>query len=103
MVANQADEIDVLDPKGKVIAKLGDFEGVENGVPRGLLFPASPAFSPDGKWLYVSNLALDVTVPGLGLTQAIDSQWAHQVKRYTIARLRAKIPPLGDNDHGHDR
>jgi sugar lactone lactonase YvrE len=101
VVANQADEIDVLDLKGKVIAKLGDFDGVQNGVPRGLLFPASPVFSPDGKWLYVSNLALDVTVPGLGLTQAIDSQWAHQVKRYTIARLRAKIPPPGDD--GHDR
>lgn len=97
-VANQSDEIVVLDPTGKVIAKLGDFAGIEKGVPQGLLFPASPAFSLDGKWLYVSNLALDVRVPGLGLTQAIDSQWAQQVKRYTIARLRAKIPPPGDED-----
>ncbi|HEU0156061.1 MAG TPA: SMP-30/gluconolactonase/LRE family protein [Stellaceae bacterium] len=101
VVANQADEIDVLDPTGKVIAKLGDFAGIKHGVPQGLLFPASPAFSPDGRWLYVSNIGLDLRVPGLGLVQAIDSQWAHQVTRYTISRLRAKIPPLGAEDnHG---
>src|SRR5215469_15341323 len=29
--ANQADEIVVVDPTGKVIAKLGDFNGVQNG------------------------------------------------------------------------
>jgi len=50
VAANQADEIVVIDKTGKVIAKLGDFNGVdEDGVPHGLLFPASPAFSPDGK------------------------------------------------------
>jgi len=63
-------------------------------VPQGLLFPASLAFGADGKWLYVSDLALDVTVPGLGLTEAIDSQWAHLVKRYTVSKLRATIPPF---------
>ncbi len=93
--ANQEDEIVVVDPTGKVIAKLGDFYGVdEKGVPQGLLFPASLAFGADGKWLYVSDLALDVTVPGLGLTEAIDSQWAHLVKRYTVSKLRATIPPF---------
>src|SRR6516165_8423708 len=45
VAANQADEIVVVDPTGKAIAKLGDFNGVQNGVTRGLLFPASPAFS----------------------------------------------------------
>jgi hypothetical protein len=44
--------------------------------------------------LYVSDLALDVTVPGLGLTEAIDSKWAHIVKRYTVSKLRATIPPF---------
>jgi sugar lactone lactonase YvrE len=93
--ANQEDEIVVLDPTGKVIAKLGDFEGVDQqGVPHGLLVPASPAFSRDGQGLYVTNLALDFTVLPLGLTQAIDSPWAREVTHYTVAKLRARIPPI---------
>jgi hypothetical protein len=37
----------------KVIAKLGDFGGIDpKGIARGLLFPASLAFSQDGKWLH---------------------------------------------------
>jgi sugar lactone lactonase YvrE len=97
VAANQADEIVVIDPTGKAIAKLGDFDGIDkHGVPQGLLFPASPAFSADGKFLYVSNLALDLRL-AVG-AQAVDSQWAAEVKGYTISRLRAEIPPLGDND-----
>jgi DNA-binding beta-propeller fold protein YncE len=43
--ANQEDDITVLDKTGKVIAKLGDFNGIgEQGLVRGLLFPASLAF-----------------------------------------------------------
>ena len=46
--ANQEDEIVVIDKTGKVIAKLGDFRGIDqNGIAQGLLFPASPAFSKD--------------------------------------------------------
>jgi sugar lactone lactonase YvrE len=42
VAANQADEIVVLDPSGRVIAKLGDFDGIDrHGAPVGLLFPAS--------------------------------------------------------------
>src|SRR4029453_14950596 len=42
LAANQADEIVVVNPAGRVIAKLGDFEGLDpKGAPRGLLFPAS--------------------------------------------------------------
>jgi len=93
--ANQADEIVVVYPTGKAIAKLGDFRGLDNaGVPRGLLFPASPAFSPDGQWLYVSNLALDLRL--FGLPQSVDSQWTAKVKRYTVSRIKAKIPPFPD-------
>jgi sugar lactone lactonase YvrE len=95
--ANQADEIVVVDPTGKAIAKLGDFNGLdEHGVPQGLFFSASPAFSLDGKFLYVSNLALDLRLAGS--QQTVDSQWADQVKRYTISRLRAEIPKFGDDD-----
>jgi sugar lactone lactonase YvrE len=97
VAANQADEMVVVNPHGKVIAKLGDFNGVTDaGQPRGLLFPASPAFSLDGAFLYVTNLALDITV--LGLPQAVDSQWAHLVNHYTIARIPTQLPAVTDGD-----
>ena len=94
--ANQADEIVVVDPKGKAIAKLGDFDGVNHGMTNGLLFPASPAFSPDGKWLYVTNLEFDLRTLGPNNTgpQAVDSQWTTQVTQHSIARLGARIPPI---------
>jgi streptogramin lyase len=98
VAANQADEIVVVDPTGKAIAKLGDFDGVDKkGVPQGLLFPASPDFSKDGNFLYVSNLTLDLRL--FGLVESVDSQWAAQAQRYTISRIKARIPPIG---HGQD-
>jgi sugar lactone lactonase YvrE len=97
VAANQSDEIVVIDKTGKVIAKLGDFDGIDpQGSPIGLLFPASPALF--GNWLYVTNLSLDLrNVEG---PQTIDSQWADQVTLHTVSRLRAGIPgkPGG---HGH--
>jgi sugar lactone lactonase YvrE len=101
VAANQADEIVVVDPTGKVIAKLGDFDGVSrNGTPRGLLFPASPAFSADGESLYVTNLALDLRI--FGLPQAVDSQWCAQVRHYTVSKIRARIPSIGADDDRDD-
>ncbi len=95
VAANQADEIVVVDPTGKAIAKLGDFRGVTaDGVPQGVLFPASPAFSRDGQTLYVTNLSLDLRLFG---HQTVDSQWAAQVKRYTVSKIPATIPPLSGN------
>jgi sugar lactone lactonase YvrE len=100
-VANQADEVVVVDPSGRAIAKLGDFNGVdEGGVPHGLLFPASPAFSADGKFLYVTNLALDLRL--FGLVEAVDSQWTAEVKLYTISKIRARIPEIGRETEGGD-
>jgi sugar lactone lactonase YvrE len=97
VAANQADEIVVVDTTGKVIAKLGDFNGVDDdGVPQGLLFPASPDFSKDGKFLYVTNLALDLRLAGSEL--AVDSAWADLVEHYTISRIRARIPTQPDED-----
>jgi sugar lactone lactonase YvrE len=96
--ANQSDEIVVLDPTGKVVAKLGDFEGVtRDGTPKGLLFPASLDFS--GEFLLVTNLALDVRT--IGLPQSIDSQWAAEVKHYTVSKIRARIPPFPEGDDRH--
>jgi sugar lactone lactonase YvrE len=95
--ANQGDEMVVVDPTGKVIAKLGDFNGIdEHGVPRGLLFPASPAFSADGRTLYVSNLAL--YLPYAGAEPAVDSGWTLQVEHFTVSKMAAVIPQR----HGED-
>jgi len=86
--ANQADEIVVTDKTGKAIAKLGDFDGVRDGSPVGLLFPASLVRS--GDWIYITNLSLDTT--SIKLPQSVDSQWAAQVKTHTISRIRFRIP-----------
>ena len=85
----------VVDPTGKAIAKLGDFNGIEGGVTSGLLFPASPAFSKDGQSLFVTNLELDLR--DIGLTQSVDSQWAAKVKQHSIAKLEAQIPQQSGN------
>jgi SMP-30/gluconolaconase/LRE-like protein len=98
VAANQADEIVVIDPTGKAIAKLGDFDGVKDGVTRGLLFPASPDFSRDGDWLFVTNLELDLRTLFGPEGQTVDSQWIADVKRHSIAKLRARIPRLPSRD-----
>jgi DNA-binding beta-propeller fold protein YncE len=96
VAANQADEIVVVDPTGRVIAKLGDFDGIDrHGAPVGLLFPAS--LVRVNNFIYVTNLALDLRK--FGLPQAVDSQWTAQVTRHTIARIHAHLPPV----HGVDR
>jgi sugar lactone lactonase YvrE len=96
--ANQEDEIVVIDKTGKVIAKLGDFRGIDqNGIAQGLLFPASLAFSQDKKTLYVSNLTL--YLPYAGANLAIDSAYTLQVKGYTVSKMPALIPPFPDRFH----
>jgi len=93
VVANQSDEIVVVSPTGKLIAKLGDFEGVDDdGLPHGLLFPASPAFSKNGDFLYVTNLSLDLR--GIGVTETVDSQWCAQVRHFTVSRISTHFRPL---------
>ena len=98
IAANQADEIVVLDPSGRTIAKLGDFNGLDrDGAPIGLLFPASLVFS--GPFVYVTNLSLDLrlfddpTKPTL-TNGSGDSPWAADVKVHTISRIPAFIPPI---------
>jgi sugar lactone lactonase YvrE len=96
VAANQADEIVVVDPTGKVIAKLGDFGGVtHSGTPRQMLFPASLRFS--GKDLLVTNLALDLRIFSPTYI-SVDSEWAAKVAHYTIVKLRARIPPEPGSD-----
>lgn len=89
--ANQEDEIVVIDKTGKVIAKLGDFYGIDrDGIAKGFLFPASLAFSRDGSTLYVSNLTL--YLPYAGANLAIDSDWTLKAKAYTVSQIPAVIP-----------
>jgi sugar lactone lactonase YvrE len=101
VAANQADEIVVVDPTGRAIAKLGDFDGVSSrGTPIHLLFPASIRFS--GKHLLVTNLALDLRLFNPAFA-TVDSPWTAQVTRYTIVKLPASIPPLLLDDGGVDQ
>jgi sugar lactone lactonase YvrE len=104
--ANQGDEIDVIKPNAvtsqgtlaKIIAKRGDFRGLsEDGTVRGLLFPASPTFSPDEKFIYTSNLALFLPFSGAP-EPAVDSPWTLEVKHYPITKIPAVIPPLSYHD-----
>jgi len=98
IAANQADEIVVINPSGRTIAKLGDFNGLDHrGAPIGLLFPASLVRS--GHFVYVTNLAIDLRLfddPAQPtLTNATgDSPWAADVKVHTISRIPASIPPI---------
>jgi hypothetical protein len=92
IAANQADEIVVIDPSGRTIAKLGDFNGLDHdGAPIGLLFPASLVFS--GPFVYVTNLAIDLRLFGAANATG-DSPWTAEVKVHTISRIPAFIPPI---------
>ena len=100
--ANQADEIVVVDTTGKAIAKLGDFNGLSHGEPRGLLFPASLVFSGDS--LLVTNLSLDLRLFDDGVTptkQSVDSEWAAEVTTHTVARIPRRL--VHERHERHDR
>jgi DNA-binding beta-propeller fold protein YncE len=81
VAANQADQVVALNENGRVIARLGEFQGIHrDGAPNGLLFPASPVIV--GEWMYVTNLALPLT--------GSPAEWEADVKRWTISRI--KVP-----------
>jgi sugar lactone lactonase YvrE len=92
VVANQADEIVVIDPTGKAIAKLGDFGGLDDGSPLQLLFPASLRFL--GKELIVTNLSLDLRIFNAAF-ESVDSKWCAQITHYTVVKLPARILGFG--------
>jgi sugar lactone lactonase YvrE len=81
VAANQADEIVALNERGRVVARLGEFQGIRrDGSPDGLLFPASVAIVGDE--LFVTNLALP-------LTPAVGDEPEEDVTRFTVSRLKA--------------
>ena len=80
VAANQSDEVVALNAQGRPIIRAGYFAGItREGVPRGLLFPASIALA-DG-WMYVANVALP-------LTDAVGDEPEEDVQRWTISRIR---------------
>src|SRR5215831_4836957 len=77
---NQADEVVALDANGKVVAKLGEFRGINrDGTPDGLLFPASPVIV--GNEIFVTNLAI-------ALTAAVGDEPEEDVKLWTVSKMR---------------
>jgi sugar lactone lactonase YvrE len=82
VAANQADEIVALNANGRVVARVGEFEGIRrDGSPEGLLFPASIVILGDD--MFVTNLAL-------ALTDTVGDEPEEDVTRYTISRI--KVP-----------
>jgi sugar lactone lactonase YvrE len=80
VAANQGDHIIGLNAQGRVIAQIGEFEGIgADGAPAGLLFPASIVFV--GREMYVTNLAL-------ALTPAAGDEPEEDVTRWTVTRIR---------------
>jgi sugar lactone lactonase YvrE len=79
VTANQSDNIIALNPKGRIIAKLGDFLGIRNnGSARGLLFPASLEII--GSHIFVTNMA-QVATPAIG------DEPEENVSSYTVSKI----------------
>jgi DNA-binding beta-propeller fold protein YncE len=79
VAANQSDEVVALNKNGRVIKRIGRFEGIRNGAPKGLLFPASLVIVDHD--MYVTNLSLP-------LTPAVGDEPEEDVTRWTISRIR---------------
>ena len=93
VACNQSNEIMVLEPKqGKVIAKLGDFGGIDkDGAPIGFLWSNSLVFHGDD--VLVTNLSLDIRIADSNL-RTVDGPWAAEVKVHTVSKIKKKIPSL---------
>jgi DNA-binding beta-propeller fold protein YncE len=84
VAANQADEVVALNDKGRVIARVGGFDGIRHdGSPRGMLFPASMVIV--NGIMYVTNLALP-------LTGAVGDEPEEDVTKWNVVRFR--VPKL---------
>jgi len=101
IACNQSNEILVLEPmQGRVIAKLGDFGGIErDGAPIGFLWSNSLVFHGDD--VLVTNLALDSRAVPPQHLPTVDGPWAAAVKLHTVSKIKKRIPSaarLGDAD-----
>ena len=93
IACNQSDEIMVVEPiQGRVIAKLGDFGGIDkDGAPIGLLWSNSLVFH--GDYVLVTNLSLDASLRSQTL-RTVDGPWAAQVKLHTVSKIKKHIPNI---------
>jgi sugar lactone lactonase YvrE len=83
--ANQENVLYVLNSAGRVLDIIGGFEGIRDGAPVGLLFPASPVQSRGS--IYVTNTALDFR------HFFADEE---SITRFTLSRVR--LNPSRDGD-----
>ena len=80
VAANQADEVVALNANGRIVERVGSFQGVGNdGAAKGLLFPASIVISRGN--VYVTNLALF-------LNGTAGDEPEEDVSTYTVSRFR---------------
>jgi sugar lactone lactonase YvrE len=79
VAANQADEVVALNANGRIVERVGSFQGVGGDrAAKGLLFPASIVISRGQ--IYVTNLAL-------ALTGATGDEPEEDVSTYTVSRF----------------
>lgn len=78
VAANQADQVAALNDDGRVIAELGEFLGIDDGSPEGLLFPASLVIIEDK--IFVTNLSLP-------LTGVVGDEPEEDVLTYTVSEI----------------
>ena len=85
-------EVMVVEPKqGRVIAKLGDFGGIDkDGAPIGFLWSNSLVFHGDD--VLVTNLSVDISAAMGQSMRTVDSPWAAQVKLHTVSKIKKHIP-----------
>ena len=79
VAANQNDEIVALNRNGRVVKRIGRFEGIRHGEPKGLLFPASLVIVHHD--MYVTNLALPLT------NNVVGDEPEEDVTRWTVSRI----------------
>lgn len=83
VAANQADEVVALNSRGRIVERVGSFQGVgKDGAAKGLLFPASIVISRGD--IYVTNLALPLTPP----PDRVGDEPEEDVSTYTVSRFR---------------
>jgi hypothetical protein len=90
IACNQSNESMVVEPtQGRVIAKLGDFGGIDrDGAPIG--FPWSNSlFHRD---VLMTNLSLDGGVYSSQTLRTVDGPWAVEVKLDTVSKIKKPIP-----------
>ena len=82
VAANQADEVVALNSRGRIVERVGSFQGREGRRREGLAFPASIVISRGD--IYVTNLALPLTPP----PDRVGDEPEEDVSIYTVSRFR---------------